>query len=304
MKKTSVKPKEIDEYANLDLIQLDQKLHQLQEQAKASPSPQLDHQISALRVIIQQRQRFIKARAIEFEQTNNRHLLFFQSTNNFVKVAGHSALFFAATIAERIHWRYSLKVDTDHYSVSEDGIISFRDLGVVEEKLAAINVFPDHALSTPEFHYYQLAKVYNDEQIAKLRDSAKQDIKRIMNVVLPASPLPTLYDAIAQANQLIYFQFKHLSDGVARDTIGKRMIMETYDLTLQYLQFANSRENSTQYLVNIIKISRSLRYGIAYVSKLQILHHRELCKTLEQLVAIERLASKAYLKAKDKDKKK
>lgn len=297
MAKTSVKSADVDKYENLSLGELEKTISTLQDKQKSNPSAAVTQNLSAARCTLQQRQRQIKARVMEFEQSNNHHLLFFNSTRGFVKLAGHSALFFAATIADRIHWRYSLKLDTDHYSTSEDGIISFRSLENITARLAEVNVFPDKSISDQELHYFKLSKVYSEEQISKLRDNAKQDIKRIMTIVMPASPVPSLYEAIAQASQLIYYQFKHLSDSLARETIGERLVMQSYDMTMAYLRYARLKnQGDIKDLQTIIELSRELRFGIAYASKLQILHHREVCKILEFLVSIERIAAKVYLR--------
>lgn len=304
MAKASVKSTDVDKYSNLTLTELESVIDALQANQRSSPTATTTQDLTAARFALQQqRQHLIKSKVMEFERTNSNYLLFFSSTKGFVKIAGHSALFFAATIADRIHWRYSLKLDTDHYSVSEDGIISFRSLPPIAARLSEINIFPDDSISDDELHYYKLAKVYSEEQIAKLRDNSKQDIKRIMTIVLPTSPIPSLYDAIMQAGQLLYYQFKHLSDGLARDTIGQRMVLVTYDMTMEYLKFARSKKNNYQHLANIIEQARELRFGVAYVSRLQILHHREVCKILEHLVSIERIATKAYLRKTEEQQK-
>ncbi len=302
MTKTSIKTALLNKYEHLTLPEIEQVIEDLLAQQKAAPEVRLTQDLAAARYALQQRQRQIKARVIEFEQTNNRHLVFFISTKGFVKLAGHSALFFAMTIADRIHWRYSLKLDTDHYSVSEDGIISFRALDTIAARLGEINVFPDRKYEDPELFYFELPKVYNDDQIDRLRDNAKQDIKRIMTIVLPASPIPSLYDAIMQASQLIYYQFKHLSDDLARDTLGHQMIANSYDMALEYLRYARCKNKADQRnLLKIIELTRELRFGIAYASKLQILHHREVCKILEYLVSAERIAAKAYLRGDERN---
>lgn len=303
MAKASVKSTDVDKYSNLTLTELESVIDALQANQRSSPTATTNQDLTAARFALQQRQHLIKSKVMEFERTNSNYLLFFSSTKGFVKIADHSALFFAATIADRIHWRYSLKLDTDHYSVSEDGIISFRSLPPIAARLSEIDIFPDDSISDDELHYYKLAKVYSEEQIAKLRDNSKQDIKRIMTIVLPTSPIPSLYDAIMQAGQLLYYQFKHLSDGLARDTIGQRMVLVTYDMTMEYLKFARSKKNNYQHLANIIEQARELRFGVAYVSRLQILHHREVCKILEHLVSIERIAAKAYLRKTEEQQK-
>lgn len=300
MTKTSVKSAILQQYDGLNLMEIETKIKSLEDDKTSTSVSTRKSEITAARYALQQRQRKIKATAMEFEATNSHHLLFFNSTSGFTKLAGRSALFFAATVADRIHWRFSLKADTDHYSPSEDGIIFFRSLDRIHDRLAEINIFPDVDLETPELHYYKLSKVYSDNQISKLRDHVQRDLERIMSIVLPSSPIPTLYDAIMQTSQLVYYQFKHLADGVARDTIGRQMIIKTYQMANEYMQYAHTKDRDDRTnLKNIITLARDLRYGIAYITRLQILHHRDVCKILEQLVTIERVAAKAYLK-KDK----
>lgn len=325
MAKASVKSDAVKKYAGLSLAKLEAIINDLQTQQKAlssqnSTSPTstarpsrtsktstdslttartLNQELSIARYALQQRQRQIKAQAMEFERGNTHHLLFFQSTNNFVKLADRSAIFFAVTIADRIHWRYSLKADTDRYSPSADGVISFRSLQLVAERLAEINIFPDHSFDqAEELYYFLLPKVYTDEQIAKFRDNLQRDLQHIMSIVLPTSPIPTLYDAIMQANQILYFQFKHLSDSFAREVVGKPLVELGYQMSCDYLCYARTRSSDgTQLLLKIVKSSQDIRFGIAYLSKLQILHHRETCQLLEQLIAIERIANRAYARA-------
>lgn len=295
-KQSSIKPVELEHYSHLTLHEIESAIQKLER----SPTVNTKSELRAARQALQKRQRLIKSQAMAFEQTNDHHLLFFDSTSNFCKIAGHSVLFFTMTIADRIHWRYSVKIDSDHYSISEDGIISFRSLENLSNLLAGIGIFPDTELSTDELHYYRLAKVYTPEQIAKLRDHTQRDTERMMSIVMPTSPLPLLYDAIAQVCYTIYYQFKHLSDSLARDTIGRRMILESYELMVQYLEFANARSDlaTERSLGKIVELARRLRHGMAYAGRVQILRHREICQILENLVMIDRIASKAYQKAK------
>lgn len=272
-KQSSIKPVDLERYSHLTLHEIEAIVLKLERNLTAQTKPEL----RAARQALHKRQRIVKSQAMAFEQTNDHHLLFFDSTSNFCKIAGHSVLFFTMTIADRIHWRYSVKIDSDHYSISEDGIISFRSLENLSNLLAGIGIFPDTELSTEELHYYRLAKVYTPEQIAKLRDHTQRDTER-----------------------MIYYQFKHLSDSLARDTIGRRMILESYELMVQYLEFANSHNDlvTERSLAKIIELSRRLRHGMAYAGRIQILRHREICQMLEHLVVIDRIASKAYQKAK------
>lgn len=310
MTKSLPKTSSLEKYSQQTLPELTELLDALHTQQQDQPprSPEAKataKEMSEVRLAMQQRQRIIKAKVMQFEQTNNHHLLFFTSTNGFVKLAGHSALFFAATIANRLHWRYSLKLDTDRYSISEDGIISFRSIDRIQMRLGEIDVLLDDKLSdSVEYFYFTLPKVYNEEQIDKLRDQAQDDLKQILNIVLPSSPIPMLYDAIVQTSQMTYYQFKHISDALAKETIGKRVIKMTCEMMEDYFAYAHAKPGeSLEYLERIIKTARKIRYDVAYASRLQILHHRDVRKVLEQLVAVERLASRAYLRKEKQDGK-
>ena len=74
---------------------------------------------------------------MEFEQTNDHHLLVFDSTDNFSKIAGRSVLFYTLTIADRIHRRYSVKNDSDDYSRSEDGVVSIRAIEQLPKSISS-----------------------------------------------------------------------------------------------------------------------------------------------------------------------
>lgn len=315
----SIKTTEIEQYENLDLHQLEDQLKQLQKQPATT---EIKQSLRALRQILRQRQRKIKATAMEFEQTNDHHLLLFDSTDNFSKIAGHSVLFYTLTIADRIHRRYSVKNDTDDYSRSDDGVVSIRALEQLEIQLAEINIFPDRKLSTTELHFYKLPKVYSPEQIAKLRDKSHQDIERITSIIVPKSPVPDLYNNILELNRLLYYNCRRISDSLARETLVHQIILDANEVLISYLNFANAKTNAgivrrqlqnsvfpttvqteqkpqstqAQNLFNILLNTRNLRNCMANMENLRLIHHRELCDILEKLVEIERTAAREYTK--------
>lgn len=324
-KPPSIKTAEIDKYADLDLHQLELTLKKIQQEPPSAASKAATR---AVRQALRQRQRIIKAKVMEFEQTNDHHLLVFDSTDNFSKIAGRSVLYYTLTIADRIHRRYSVKNDSDDYSRSEDGVVSIRALEQLELQLAEINIFPDRKLSTEELHFYKLPKVYNDEQVAKLRDRSRQDVERITSIILPASPIPELYTLILEMNRLLYHNCKRISDTLARETLVRPMIMDANEMLVSYLNFANAKPSSgivhqsaaatysstgqnsqpqstqAQNLLNLLLYTRNLRNNLANIENLRLIHHRELCDILERLVEIERITAREYAKQRRKDQQK
>lgn len=323
-KSPSIKTTEVDKYAKLDLHELEAAAKQLQQEP---PSAETKLTLRAIRQAIRQRQRLIKAQVMEFEQTNDHHLLIFDSTDNFTKIAGHSVLFYTLTIADRIHRRYSVKNDTDDYSRSDEGIVSIRALDQLVIQLAEINIFPDRKLTTSELHFYKLPRVYSDEQIAKLRDRSRRDIERITSIIVPLSPLPELYNLLLEFNRLVYHNCKRISDALARETIVHQIVTDANECLISYLNFANAKrevgivhhpvQSSTylhhnglepktaqaQNLLNILLLARNLRNSFANIENLRLLHHRELCELLEKIVEIERLTGREYNKQLRKDER-
>ena len=324
-KPPSIKTADIEKYTNLDLHQLEDALKELQQEPPTGASKAA---MRAIRQALHQRQRVIKAQVMEFEQTNDHHLLVFDSTDNFAKIAGHSVLFYTLTIADRLHRRYSVKNDTDDYSRSDDGVVSVRSLEQLELQLAEINIFPDRQLSTDELHFYKLAKVYSEEQIAKLRDRSHQDVERITSIILPLSPIPELYTLILEMNRLLYHNCKRISDLLAREALLPPMITDANEILVSYLNFANAKPTSgivrqplnctyistgqtsnpgstqAQNLLNILLYARNLRNNLANIENLRLIHHRELCDILERIAEIERITAREYSKQRRKDQQK
>lgn len=289
--KKPLTPNQIAEFANLPLREIEA----LAEKFRNDESPEAHQSFRAARQALSTRQRQLKADVMAFEKSNTHHLLFYDSTAGFVKMAGNSVLFFAASISKRLHWRFSIKLDTDHYSPSEDGVISIRSFEHLSTQLAEIDILPDPELNRPDLHFYKLGKIWTEEQIADLRDQISQESERIAALVMPSSPMPVLYDAIIKSAHLIYYRFKHLPDSFARETVGTEIVLKSHHLVTAYLAYANTpKSRSLPILAQIIELARDLRHSMAYLSRLGILHHRDIYKILDQLTTVERLSSQAY----------
>lgn len=324
-KPSSIKSTDLDKYANCDLHELEGIIRDFQQSA---PSPETKTAIRVVRQALRNRQHQIKSQVMNFEQTNDHHLLIFDSTENFSKIAGNSVLFYTLTIADRIHRRYSVKHDTDDYFRSNDGIVSIRSRAQLETQLRSIGVQPDPSRTTSELHFYTLPRAYNFEQIAKLRDKSHQDVERITSIILPKSPIPALYNLILETNRLIYYNCKRVSDTLARETILREVMLDANEILIGYLNFANAKPSSglvrrqsqtsvfpifsktatppestqAQNLLAILINVRDLRNCLANVENLHLIHHRELCDILEKIVEIERMVAREYARQIQKDR--
>lgn len=294
--KSLILPTELDVYKKLSLREIEA----YTEKIRSQPSSTRDAKAYRLvRQALSDRQRALKRYVMDFEQTNNHHLLFYDSTAGFVKMAGHSVLFFASNIANRLHWRFTIKTDSDHYYPSEDGIISFRSFERLVSMLSDIEILADQELSRTDLHFFKLSQVYSDEQINKLRDRLEQKTARITALVMPSSPVPILFDAISKASYLIFYRFKHLSDPFARIAIGVPTVEKSHQLFKEYLAFANAQQpHNLSHLVRIVELCRELRFSIAYANQLNILHRHDVYQILTELTTSERIATQHYRKLK------
>ena len=261
-------------------------LHEIEAQLdQLQVSPQRDKsqaQIRQLRQALTQRLRQIKAQAMQFEATNDRYLLIFDSTNRYAKMAGNSVLFYTQLLADRLRRRYNIQVDTDTYSVSEEGIVSIRALDALEQALASINVLPDPKLSTEELHVFRLSRPYSKAEIAKLRERVVSDTSRMATLIMPKMPLPDLFRQISELERLVFFGTKHCRDTFARDYLTQGVVTSVTEMVAAYLAMAQGQPH--QLLAWTIKLERQM----VSVSNLRLMKQADVGKIVDLAVAIER----------------
>ena len=261
-------------------------LHEIEAQLdQLQVSPQRDKsqaQIRQLRQALTQRLRQIKAQAMQFEATNDRYLLIFDSTNRYAKMAGNSVLFYTQLLADRLRRRYNIQVDTDTYSVSEEGIVSIRALDALEQALASINVLPDPKLSTEELHVFRLSRPYSKAEIAKLRERVVSDTSRMATLIMPKMPLPDLFRQISELERLVYFGAKHCGDAFGRNYLLHGVVTSVNEMMTAYLEMAQGRPHQ------LLAWTLKLEHQMVSVSNLRLLKQAEIGKIMDLAVAIER----------------
>ncbi len=284
---------------NLDTL-LSKDLHELENLLtaieKSPKSPERSMRLRGLRASIIQRQHTIKAKAMEFEQDNDRHLLIFDSTNGYSKVAGNSVLFYTTNIAARINRRYNLKIDTDRYFKSEDGIVSLKLNDELTTQLANIHIYPDRFLSTKELHFFHLDKIYTRNQIETMRDQASSDSTKITSLILPKTPTPLLNDAVMQLNQSLFLACKQTSTTLAREIFLIPLLEKAHQMALYYVEYANSKSNkkSLQSIHKIYENTIYIKNSMSNLNNLHLIHSRKITKILASLIDIEHLSTKIY----------
>lgn len=321
-KKPMIKSNDLDQYTKKSIHELEESIATL---STKSQNIETRRKLRAAHQALRERQRVVKAAAMDFEQTNNHHLVLFDSTNGFVKMAGNSVLFYTLTIANRLRRRYKVQSDTDDYSKSAEGIVAIKSLERLEEQLKMLEIEPDtdRAEETlPELHFYRLPKVYTKVQLEQLHDRSKQELARITEIIIPESPLPLLYRDILELNQVIYHSCKGIAERFAREALAQPIMVQADEILQCYLNYANLMvrasmtqkelqnamavvgrkvparisQAATQNLFNMLVSTRQLRNRMANMENLRLIHHRQMGKILEKLVEIEHTAEREYLK--------
>lgn len=284
---------------NLDTL-LAKDLHELETLLRTTESTpkslQRTMRLRGLRASIIQRQHNIKSKAMEFEQDNDRHLLIFDSTYGYSKIAGNSVLFYTNFIADRINRRYNLKIDTDRYSKSENGVISLKLNPELIAQLAKIHIYPDRFLSTTELHFFHLDNIYTPEQIETLRDQKSHDASQAINALLPKAPTPLLNDAIMRINQTLYQACKRTTDFLARESYLIPLLSRAHEMALYYVAYANASKTSKK-LHNLRKIYENtlfLKNSLSNLYNLDLIHARHINELITSLIEVERLSTKLY----------
>ena len=86
----------------------------------------------------------------------------------------------------------------------------------------------------------------------------------------------------------------------ARETVGKK-IFEISDIMLRrYIEYAHAQMPESKAMLLISNGAKAIKYHMKNIEDLQILSRRTICRILEQVINIERLANKLYQQAKDK----
>ena len=82
-----------------------------------------------------------KALVMKFEETNYGYLALMRSTGGYYKMFGNSALFYVNSIAVKLGLKANLQTDGDYIAKSENGLVSVKDLGKMEDALKTIGVY-------------------------------------------------------------------------------------------------------------------------------------------------------------------
>ena len=202
------------------------------------------------------RARLIKQKVMAFEADNCQYLLFYVSTENYHKLAERSALFYASRLAQALGRRFNLRPDTDHYHPSSIGVISVRNLEVLEPQLEALGVKLIKSRSTRELRLYKLPRALSESEIATLATAQHQLRHQLASIQHPDGQLPELYVALLELSQLTRTAVGSAKAGYPADKVRHALDDKVDYLVRAYRNFVGGRlEPSFRYEVPMPKYS-------------------------------------------------
>ena len=235
----------------------------------------------------------IKEKVMAMEQENYDKLLLYRSDNTYHKIVGHSALIYAGYVAKRIGRRYNLRLDTDHYAKSEDGVISIVLNDELVRKFLAIGIKQDKKNEDKDIAVFKLPQAFKEKDIAQFRELLKQDERKINAVVLPKSPIPTLYVYLDDILVMVYHNAKNMPY-FGKNVVGQDMMSAAVRMYECYIRYANGRIDKKRLAELLYKDAIHLKSQMKIAEALHLISGRNICRMLEIIVAVENLSRKYY----------
>lgn len=254
-------------------------------------------EIEKLKAEIRSLQEKYKSIAHSLEQTNYSRLIFVDSTNGFKKLIGHSALIYANDIAKRIGRRANLIADSDRYSRSVEGIVSLKLSDALISSLSSIDIILSPQQEQNGLTFFMLPRTYSQKEIEEIKNNVKKTSERITSLIIPKSPIPSIFSNLRELNFLIFINTQNMSP-FGREIIGKNLASTSDKMMLRYCEIANKDLDVTDGLLRIIKGAKYIKYELKNAENLHLIHGKAIMDILILVINIETEAMKEYNKQK------
>lgn len=193
-----------------------------------------------------------KRRAYALELDNTDKLILFRSTHGYWKMGGVSALEFYYNIAEQAGYaRTVINSDTDYYNKFADGVISIKDLGRFDQRMAKLNITFDH--EDDGVRLYNLGRTISRKDIESMRNERRALLQRANQNALPKVMNAELYAKLKSLLRTTYIKVKKM-DPVDREFLGDRTLQAMRKMLQYYSSYCNSGKADVQSLYNMRKI--------------------------------------------------
>ncbi len=290
-----VPPRVYAKYEKMDIHELERQLKQPVEGAKEAKLRDI-----AIQHAIHARMEYIKAQATEFEATNFRHLLIFDSNNGYSKIIGNSMVLYRQVVAPRLDRKVRVIYDTDDYYKSTDGVVFLKLSKVLIAQLAAANIFPNKELSTPELHVFDLTNAYASEDLARFREEIARDSSSVASKMLKGHTMPSAARTIAHLSLTAYHASRSLSEQAAKQEIISTLMGAAKDICAAQIEYANQSnpELSLSILQSGIEACRRLRDILAFADYTQTVKQATLANLYDDQAVVIKAFISEYQKIK------
>ena len=234
-----------------------------------------------------QKKRYIKLKsfALEREKQNFSKLFIIHEKDEWWKMIGHSAIIFHYEISNRIGVSSRLHSDDDFEFKSSEGVLNFRNIDMLDEKLVAAKILPIDIKD--DYRVYNIGRKYTQADIEFLKKSKELEWAKVNKIILPKESYPNLFSCLRELLNRIYFITRTL-DPYAREAIGRAMLEKASEMIRNYSLFANDAGFKDEGLDEIELGVRWIIAQMAVISELRLLPVEKIFRLLRTAEKVER----------------
>lgn len=229
-----------------------------------------------------------KKRIAEFEKTNYEYLALVRSTNDFYKLFGHSALFYAYSIAPKLNLQANLQADNDFTARSSEGFVSVRQPEKLTEVLNTLKIKKVKTKSqTGDFILYKLPWTYTDEQLNDFVEHNHTRMQKFNHIVIVDNVIPVLFIEIEELLKSIYENVRGMSGPTEKETLGYTAINSTAKMAHIYLDLANGHFDKLTGLKKLKQELKIVKYQTKLIADLKIWTPKTCARIGENIIKVQ-----------------
>ena len=281
-----------DKTDKMTILELETALEELRSKTK-NPKLKKDDLVNITAILkrygeaLNERKKKVKQQVLELEKENNNQLIIFTSTKGWFKMIDRSALFYTeggigASIGDSKH----LNPDTDHYSTSEIGTVSFSPNGIPVKKLGERGIFWNEKESTAEIKIFELPWVYKPEDVQRFVNNTEAARQKISQTLGIEEKMPLLYRELQGLNIKIMNSVQKMQP-MAREAIGQKMFEDVCDIILKHHLMANNDYSVKDFLDYATKTLTTIKYRVKICTDLKILSPKNSILISDSIVAVQ-----------------
>lgn len=211
-----------------------------------------------------------KVRVMEFESTNFEYLMLMRSTNDFYKMFGNSALFYAYRIAPELNLTANLQFDADFTVKSEVGFVPIKNVAKLAtqlKKLKIVKVKTDD--KTGNFLLFKVPWRFTEEEIKRLAEDNDHKVRNFNRLVMTNNTVPVLFLTLEDLQKALYENVRRMGP-VERDLFGIALGRQAMELICKYFRLANGKLEEEECFVAIRGGIDEIKYQVKAIADLKI----------------------------------